>query len=35
MSIVTEIMALHHGSVEIASAPGQGTTVTLLFPLTR
>jgi signal transduction histidine kinase len=33
MSIVSEIMALHHGSVEIASAPGQGTTVTLVFPM--
>lgn len=32
MSIVKEIMALHHGSVVVASAHGQGTTVTLLFP---
>ena len=32
MSIVKEIMALHHGSVVVASAQGQGTTVTLLFP---
>lgn len=34
MSLVKEIMALHHGGVEISSAPGQGTTVTLVFPLT-
>ena len=33
MSIVTEIMALHHGRVDIQSAPGGGTTVTLIFPL--
>ena len=32
MSIVGEIMTLHHGRVEIESVPGQGTTVTLLFP---
>jgi len=32
MSIVTEIMALHHGSVEITSTPGQGTKVNLMFP---
>lgn len=31
MSIVTEIMALHQGSVSIESAPAQGTTVTLGF----
>jgi len=33
MSIVSEIMALHHGSVEIDSTPGQGNSVTLVFPL--
>jgi signal transduction histidine kinase len=32
MSIVKEIMALHQGSVEVASEPGVGTTVTLWFP---
>ncbi|MDI1244698.1 MAG: PAS domain S-box protein [Rhodoferax sp.] len=32
MSIVKEIMALHYGRVDIGSAPGQGTTVTLTFP---
>jgi signal transduction histidine kinase len=29
MSLVFEIMALHGGSVELTSAPGQGTTATL------
>jgi signal transduction histidine kinase len=33
MSIVSEIMALHHGSLAIDSVPGQSTTVTLAFPL--
>jgi PAS domain S-box-containing protein len=33
MSIVTEIMNLHHGSVAIQSELGQGTTVTLAFPI--
>lgn len=33
MSIVKEIMALHHGSVEVISALGQGTAVTLVFPV--
>jgi PAS domain S-box-containing protein len=33
MSIVTEIMALHRGRVDIHSEPGSGTTVTLMFPL--
>ena len=32
MSIVKEIMALHHGHVEVDSTPGQGTRVTLVFP---
>jgi signal transduction histidine kinase len=32
MSIVKEIMALHYGRMEIDSAPGQGTTVSLIFP---
>ena len=31
MSIVKEIMDLHHGELEIASEPGQGSTVTLWF----
>lgn len=32
MSIVQEIIALHHGEVAIASEPGVGTTVTLWLP---
>jgi signal transduction histidine kinase len=32
MTIVSEIMALHHGSVTIHSEKGVGTTVTLQFP---
>ncbi len=32
MSIAKEIMTLHHGSLEIDSAPGLGTTVRLCLP---
>jgi signal transduction histidine kinase len=32
LSIVKSITELHGGTVEIRSEPGQGTTVTLLFP---
>ena len=32
MSIVKEIMTLHYGRLEIDSSPGQGTSVTLVFP---
>ena len=32
MSIVKEIVALHHGTIEIDSAPGLGTTVRLCLP---
>ncbi|MCF8160920.1 MAG: PAS domain-containing sensor histidine kinase, partial [Polaromonas sp.] len=32
MSIVNEIVALHHGTLEIESAPGLGTTVRLCLP---
>jgi len=35
MSIVHEIVALHGGKVELISAPGQGTTVTLWMPTTE
>jgi PAS domain S-box-containing protein len=35
MSIVKEIMTLHHGSIEIESEPGQGTIVKLLFPISQ
>jgi len=33
MSIVKEIMDLQHGQVELRSRLGQGTTVSLQFPL--
>src|SRR5581483_5004435 len=33
LSIVKSIMDLHGGTAEIRSAPSQGTTVTLLFPI--
>jgi signal transduction histidine kinase len=33
MSITREIMELQGGEIRIVSAPRQGTTVTLLFPL--
>jgi signal transduction histidine kinase len=33
MSIVKEIVDIHRGQVEIVSQPGQGTAVTLLFPV--
>jgi signal transduction histidine kinase len=32
MSIVKEIIALHHGTLEIDSTPGAGTTVRLCLP---
>jgi len=32
LAIVQSIMRLHHGSVEVASEPGKGTTFTLHFP---
>ena len=32
MSIVKEIVDLHHGHIEIATDAGQGTSVTLYFP---
>ena len=35
MSIVHEIVTLHGGKVELISAPGQGTTVTLWMPTTE
>jgi signal transduction histidine kinase len=33
MSLVKEIMDLHGGEIEIVSAPGAGTTVTLWLPV--
>ncbi|HEY3307050.1 MAG TPA: heavy metal sensor histidine kinase [Desulfuromonadaceae bacterium] len=35
LSIVKSIMDLHHGTVSIRSAHGQGTTITLRFPSPR
>jgi signal transduction histidine kinase len=32
MSLVKEIMAFHHGSVEVRSEPGKGTEITLWLP---
>jgi two-component system, OmpR family, heavy metal sensor histidine kinase CusS len=32
-AIVKSIVDLHHGSVTIESAPGKGTTITLIPPL--
>jgi signal transduction histidine kinase len=32
LSIVSEIIAMHHGTLDIASAPGKGTTVTVVLP---
>lgn len=34
LAIVKSIMDLHGGAVEVTSAPGRGTNVTLLFPPT-
>ncbi|MEZ0369287.1 MAG: sensor histidine kinase [Candidatus Sericytochromatia bacterium] len=33
LALVYEIVRLHQGSVEVASIPGQGTTITLRLPL--
>jgi PAS domain S-box-containing protein len=33
MSIVKEIVELHHGNLLVSSTPGRGTTVTLQFPV--
>lgn len=33
MSIVKEIVDIHGGQVEVSSAPGEGTTVTLVLPV--
>ena len=35
LSIVKSLVELHDGKVLVASAPGEGTTVTCLFPATR
>jgi two-component system, OmpR family, phosphate regulon sensor histidine kinase PhoR len=33
LAIVKRIVELHHGSVALESAPGQGTTVTITLPV--
>jgi two-component system heavy metal sensor histidine kinase CusS len=35
LSIVKSIMGLHHGTAEIVSEPGKGTTVILRFPVNK
>jgi len=35
LSIVAEIVAAHHGRIEVTSEPGVGTTVTVAFPVTQ
>jgi signal transduction histidine kinase len=35
LSLVDGIVGLHHGRLELASAPGQGTTVTIALPPPR
>jgi signal transduction histidine kinase len=32
LSVVRGILALHHGSLDLESAPGEGTTAVLLIP---
>jgi signal transduction histidine kinase len=32
MNIVKEIVDFHHGRIDLQSAPGQGTTVTIWLP---
>lgn len=32
LSVVRQIMTLHHGKIDVCSEPGHGTTFTLLFP---
>jgi two-component system cell cycle sensor histidine kinase/response regulator CckA len=33
LPVVYGVMQMHHGAIEVTSAPGQGTTVELYFPL--
>lgn len=35
LAITKQLIELHHGTIRIASAPGEGTTVTIRLPLTR
>ena len=35
LAITKQLIELHHGTIRIASRPGEGTTVTIRLPLTR
>jgi two-component system NtrC family sensor kinase len=35
LAITRQLIELHHGTIRIASMPGEGTTVTIRLPLTR
>ncbi|NJC88918.1 MAG: HAMP domain-containing protein [Desulfuromonas sp.] len=35
LAITKQLIELHHGTIRIASSPGEGTTVTVRLPLTR
>jgi len=35
LAITRQLIELHHGTIRIASKPGEGTTVTIRLPLTR
>lgn len=35
LALVKHIMDSHNGTIQVTSAPGQGTTVTLLFPINQ
>ena len=35
LALCQEIAAVHHGSMELDSRPGEGTLVTLRFPLSE
>ena len=35
LAITRQLTELHHGTIQIASNPGAGTTVTIRLPLTR
>jgi two-component system NtrC family sensor kinase len=35
LAITRQLIELHHGTIHIASSPGEGTTVTIRLPLTR
>ncbi|MDI9470343.1 MAG: ATP-binding protein [Bacillota bacterium] len=35
LAIVRELLVMHHGSIDVSSALGQGTTVTVMLPLAR